>query len=214
MKIEVNNIELNYEVVGSGKPFIMIHGNGEDHYTFDELADKLKDKYQIFLIDSRCHGKSSMEVDISYDLMALDIIKFCEILGLSDIQFLGFSDGGIIGLKIAILKPDLIQKMTLCGANFDPSGIKRSMIRMLKKAYRKNKSSLIKLMLSEPKFKIEDLKNIKTNTLILAGQFDVVKYKHTLKLHSLIDNSKYFIIPRETHESYVIHSTKLLAFIH
>ncbi len=213
MNLRVNEVDLYYEIIGTGKPFIMVHGNGEDHHTFDELADILKIRYQVYLIDSRMHGKSQKNVDISFDLMAHDIINFCEKLDLKDVRFLGFSDGGIIGLKIAIEKPKLISDMILCGANYHPKGVDRNVIKHLRDAYKINKSPLIKLMLSEPKFKIKDLKKISTKTMILAGEHDVIIKKHTMKLHQFIKNSTCHILPEENHESYVMHSIKLLTYI-
>jgi pimeloyl-ACP methyl ester carboxylesterase len=58
MKIIINGIQLNYEVVGHGKPLILLHGNQENHHIFDGIKDKLAEKYELHLIDSRNHGDS------------------------------------------------------------------------------------------------------------------------------------------------------------
>ncbi len=213
MEITVNSIKLNYEVIGTGKPLIMVHGNGEDLHIFDELANEIKDFYKVYLIDSRNHGLSQKDLPISFDLMADDIIEFCKINELENVDFLGFSDGGIIGLKIAIKAPKLLNKMILCGANFHPKGVKKSFYIKLKHAYKKNKSPLIKLMLREPKFKVKDIKNISVKTVIIAGEKDLIDLNHTTKLHQLIDKSEMYILPDETHESYVMHDTKLKQFL-
>ncbi|MFA6801452.1 MAG: alpha/beta hydrolase [Acholeplasmataceae bacterium] len=213
MKISVNNIELNYKVVGFGTPLICIHGNGEDHHTFDELSDVIKTNYQVFLIDSRFHGESQKDVAINFDLMANDMTEFCKILNLENVDILGFSDGGIIGLKVAILKPDLVNKLYICGANYHPRGIKSDIFKTIKKTYIQNKSPLLKLMIKEPKFHIKDLKNIKHEVFIFAGEKDVIKYKHTLKLHHYLKNSKLYIFPNESHESYVMHEIKLAKYL-
>ena len=76
MKIKVNNIELYYEKYGTGKPIILIHGNQETHEIFDKLIEKLKSNYEVFAIDSRCHGQSENPREISYSLMCDDIIQF------------------------------------------------------------------------------------------------------------------------------------------
>lgn len=56
MKITVNNININYEIYGEGKPIILLHGNSETHHIFDVLVEKLKENYKVYAIDSRCHG--------------------------------------------------------------------------------------------------------------------------------------------------------------
>jgi pimeloyl-ACP methyl ester carboxylesterase len=213
MYIKVNNVNLYYEVIGKGKPLIMIHGNGEDHETFFELADSLKNKFKIYLIDSRNHGKSQKDLDISFDLMADDIITFCDKLMLDKVYFLGFSDGGIVGLKIAIKRPYLAYAMILCGANYKPKGVKKDFYKKIKKDFKQNKSPLLKLMISEPKFRKNDLKNIKVKIIFIAGEHDLIKQSHTMKLSRLIKDSIYYILENETHESYIMHSDKLKSYV-
>ena len=76
MKISVNGVELNYEVVGSGNPLIMVHGNSEDHTIFTEAAEVLKDHYTCYLVDTRSHGKSSKVKRLHYRDMAQDYMEF------------------------------------------------------------------------------------------------------------------------------------------
>ena len=58
MNITVNNVELYYEVVGSGAPLVMIHGNGESHEIFREAVQLLSQRFTCYLLDSRGHGQS------------------------------------------------------------------------------------------------------------------------------------------------------------
>lgn len=102
MKININNININYEVYGEGEPIILLHGNSETHHIFDVLVEKLKENYKVYAIDSRCHGDSDNPQDISYDLMTRDVIEFIKKLKIEKPILYGFSDGGIIGILIAI----------------------------------------------------------------------------------------------------------------
>lgn len=61
MNIEVNDIDIYYEVYGEGKPIILLHGNSETHEIFDRLIERLKNNYKVYAIDSRCHGKSEKQ---------------------------------------------------------------------------------------------------------------------------------------------------------
>lgn len=213
MIAHVNGIDIYYEIIGSGKPLVLLHGNGEDHHTFDELADVMKENYQVVLIDSRCHGLSEKNIEISFDLMAMDVISLLEYLNIKDVTLLGFSDGGIVGLKIATMREYLLNKLILCGVNFHPKGVKKEFYKQLKGWYKKNKSPLIKLMMKEPKFKIKDLKQITVDTTILVGEHDLIDIDHTYKLHQYIYNSSLYVLNDENHESYVMHQTKLKDFI-
>lgn len=107
MEIKVNNINIYYEEYGSGQPIILLHGNQETHEIFDKLINKLKDNYKVYSIDSRCHEKSENPKEISYNLMCDDVIQFMKALNIEKPILYGFSDGGIIGILVAIKEPNL-----------------------------------------------------------------------------------------------------------
>lgn len=209
MNINVNNLNIYYEVYGEGKPIILLHGNSETHEIFDKLIDKLKDNYKVYAIDSRCHGKSEDTIYISYNLMRDDIIGFIQKLNIEKPILYGFSDGGIIGLLIAIKEPDILSKLIVSGANLNPKGMKTVMRTFIKLVCLFSKDKLFKMMLKEPNISIEELKTIKTPTVILAGEKDVIKLKHTKQISGNIQNSKLEIIKNENHGSYIIHSDKI-----
>lgn len=209
MKILVNNVNLYYEVYGEGKPIILLHGNSETHEIFDKLIDKLKESYKVYAIDSRCHGKSEDPIDISYDIMSNDIIQFIKKLSIENPILYGFSDGGIVGLLVAIKEPNLLSKLIVSGANVTPDGIKKSDYILSKVMYFFTKNKLFKMMLNEPNITSEELKKINVPTIILAGEKDIIKYQHTKYIANNISNSTLDIIKNEKHGSYIIHSEKI-----
>lgn len=73
--IHVNGIDLYYEVHGSGMPLVMLHGNGEDHTTFSTLCAALQDRFQIYLFDTRGHGKSTPVSRVSLQRYAQDMTE-------------------------------------------------------------------------------------------------------------------------------------------
>lgn len=213
MKITVNNININYEISGKGKPIILLHGNSETHHIFDVLVEKLKENYKVYAIDSRCHGESDNPKDISYDLMASDVIELIKKLKIEKPILYGFSDGGIIGLLIAVNEPELLSKLIISGANINPEGMKKSMLHLSKIIYFFTRNKLFKMMIKEPNIKIEDLKKIKTPTVVLAGEKDVILSEHTKLIADNINGSTLEIIPNENHGSYIINSNKLYDII-
>lgn len=209
MKIKVNNVDINYEIYGNGKPIILLHGNSENYKIFDKLIEKLKSQYKVYAIDSRCHGESENTEEISYELMAADTVEFIKILKIEKPILFGFSDGGIIGLLIAIKEPTLLSKLIISGANLNPNGMKKSMLIFSKMVYFLTKNKLFRMMIEEPDIKADDLKEIKIPTHILAGQKDVIKEEHTRLIADNISNSTLEIILGENHGSYIIHSDKI-----
>lgn len=150
MIINVNNININYEVYGEGRPIILLHGNSESHKVFDKLIDCLKRDYKVYAIDSRCHGKSENAKSISYELMAQDVISFIKKLDIEKPVLYGFSDGGIVGLLIAIAEPDILSKLIISGANIHPSGLGNINLFLYKIGYLFSRNKLVKMMISEP----------------------------------------------------------------
>lgn len=212
MIAKVNGVDLYYEVIGSGDPLIMIHGNGEDHSIFDVAADKLKDRFTCYLIDSRDHGKSSKVKGLSYQSMADDIKSFIIQLGLENVSYYGFSDGGIIGLLVAS-QTDLVKRLIISGANTQPDGVKKSLILLMKLIYLFTKDQKIKMMLDEPHISDDELSRIDCDTTVIAGEKDVIRREHTEHIAKAIKGSKMMILPGEGHGSYIVKSTKIADII-
>ena len=213
MEIQVNNVRLYYEEYGSGQPIILLHGNQETHEIFDKLINKLKDNYKVYAIDSRCHGKSENPKEISYNLMCDDIIDFIKKLNIEKPILYGFSDGGIIGLLIAIKETNLLSNLIISGANITPDVFTFFDNLITKLFYFFTRSKYIKMMLDEPNIPLEDLHKITIPVHVLAGEKDVIKYEHTKLIADNISNSTIEIIKGEKHGSYIIHSNKIYEII-
>jgi len=209
----VNNVNIYYEVSGEGTPIILLHGNQETHKVFDKLIEKLSFNYKVYAIDSRCHGKSENSKEISYELMRDDIICFIKELKLEKPILYGFSDGGIVGLMIAIKEPAILSKLIVSGPNLYPGGMKNSMLVYSKIGYFFTKNKLFKMMLDEPDISCEELRRIETPTVILAGENDIVRTEHTKLIADNIKDSTLEIVKGENHGSYIVHKEKIYDII-
>lgn len=213
MFITVNGVTLFYEKQGEGSPILLLHGNGENHTIFQETAALLSQTHTVYLPDSRGHGKSSKVKTLSYTDMATDIALFIQSLSLKNPILYGFSDGGIIGLLIAIRYPNLLSKLMISGANTHPHGLGWIFLCKTKLQYFFTRNPNDRLMAYEPNITDRDLSSISIPTLVLAGEHDVIKKSHTRRIAQCIPNSTLHILPGETHESYVIHTEKLYEYI-
>lgn len=213
MNIRVNNVELYYEVVGSGEPLVMIHGNSETHQIFDKAAEILSKHFTCYLLDSRGHGQSQKVTEFHYEDMAEDVYQFIQALELQNVTYYGFSDGGIIGLLLASKHPRLLAKMIVSGANTRPDAVKKWIGVMFKIINRIHRSPLFELMLKEPHITKEQLASIETPTLVLAGSKDLVVEEDTRFIASSIPNASLKILDGEGHESYIVHKTKVAELI-
>ena len=213
MDILVNNVKLYYEVYGEGQPIILLHGNQETHEIFDKLINKLKDNYKVYAIDSRCHGKSENPIDITYNLMCDDIIESIKKLKIDKPILYGFSDGGIVGILMSIKEPQILSKLIVSGANITPDVLTPFFALITKIMYFFTRSKYIKMMLNEPNIKLNELNRIKIPVVVLAGEKDIIKYKHSKLIADNIPNSILEIVNKENHGSYIIHSDKIYEII-
>ncbi|MEG2080442.1 MAG: alpha/beta hydrolase [Oscillospiraceae bacterium] len=213
MIISVNGIKLFYEKKGEGTPIILVHGNSENHTIFDTLSNSLSKEHTVYLIDSRDHGQSCKVKNLYYVDMAEDIFEFSKALSLDKPAFLGFSDGGIVGLLFAIKYPSMLSHLIICGANTNPKGMKKKPLFFMKLGYFFSRNNKLKMMLTQPDIKNGDLNKIKTKTLVLAGSDDLILENHTKNIAENIKNSTLKILKKETHSSYVVNSNKLFDIV-
>ena len=205
---KVNGITLYYEVTGEGTPLLMVHGNSESHEIFDAAIPELSKTHRIYAVDSRCHGKSTKTDEIGYEIMASDLIALIHALGLRKPVFYGFSDGGILGLLIALREPELLGKLIVSGANLNPKGLNlRTRLFALPVALTGNR--LFRMMLREPDIRPSELQKISVPTVVLAGEHDMVRSAHTELIAKSIPGAVLEILPGEHHGSYIVHSEKL-----
>ncbi|MCD7808880.1 MAG: alpha/beta hydrolase [Erysipelotrichaceae bacterium] len=196
-------MKVNYEIVGEGFPIVMLHGNGENHHEFDQLVEDLKD-YQCILIDSSYDGQ------ISYQKLCDDVVEVVDALGLETYDVIGFSDGGIIALMLA-MQQDKVSHIITLGANTNPHMIKtffyiQSILRLVCLIpfclYQKNARrsfKLTKMMLTEPHFTYDSLKEVKIPALIMAGEYDLIKESDTKNIAEALPYSVLKIIPHGNH---------------
>lgn len=212
MTIKVNGVELYYEVIGSGDPLIMVHGNSENHTIFKEAAEVLKNHYTCYLVDTRSHGKSTKVKPLHYRDMAQDYIDFIKALNLKKVTFFGFSDGGILGLLIA-MQTDLIETLIISGANTYPGAVTGRTAKIMKLIYNVTRSDKFRLMLTEPDISAEDLQKIQCKTFVLAGSNDAISQDNTDFIAANIPNSVEMILDGESHTSHIVHNTKIADII-
>lgn len=214
MNITANNISLFYEKIGTGEPVLLLHGNGEDHHIFDPLTKKLAEEYTVYAIDSRCHGKSQKEVELSYQAMAQDVACFIQELKLAPVRLVGFSDGAIVGLLLAMQYPTFIKQMALLGINLSPQDFTDENYAYLENLYTKTKDPLIKLMLEEPNISLQQASTVKTPTLLLAGENDLFKPETFANLEKAMPNATLQILSNHQHDTYLVNTDFLFTTLH
>jgi pimeloyl-ACP methyl ester carboxylesterase len=203
---DVNRIKLYYEIYGEGQPLLVLHGNGGSIDNATTHYPELIKKYKVIAIDNRGQGRSTdTDKPMTYDLMASDIKLLLDQLGIDSVYIWGQSDGAILGLLLAMDYPKKVKKVLAFGANIQPdsnaifSYAINSDAKNIKTETDEKKRKLLILMRDYPNFPFSKLGQIKAQVLIMAGDRDVIRPEHTLKLFQHIPNAQMCIIPGSTH---------------
>jgi pimeloyl-ACP methyl ester carboxylesterase len=120
----VNGIEMYYAVYGAGDPVLLIHGGlGHADIWSAQVADLMTD-HKVIVADSRGHGRSTRTADpYGYDLMASDYLALLDHLGIARADVVGWSDGGIIAIDIALHHPERLDGVFAQAANVTTDGV-------------------------------------------------------------------------------------------
>jgi len=216
----VNGIELHYSVFGSGPPVLLIHGGlGYSDVWGAQVADLSKD-HTVIVADSRGHGRSTRNAEpYSYDLMSSDYLDLLDYLKIDKTAIVGWSDGGIIGLDIAIHHPERLTKLFAQAANSKVDGViptvmeNKTFAAYIEKAgevYKKISptpteydafvTQISGMWASQPNWSDDDLKKITTQTAIVLGDHDeAISREHTDYLAKTIPGAKLIILKEASH---------------
>jgi pimeloyl-ACP methyl ester carboxylesterase len=204
MIVNVSGTALFYERSGAGSPIILLHGNGEDHHIFDKLSAKLENDFTVYSADSRNHGQSEKTDDYSYYTMAEDIYGFIEVLKLGRVDLIGFSDGAIISLILAMNHGETVNKMALLGVNLKPDDFTEKSYQFVKDTYEKTKDPLFKLMLEEPNIELDAVRGVNVPILLIAAENDIYKPETFTNLVSALPDARLKIMDGHEHDSYIV----------
>jgi len=212
---KIRGFNMYYETYGAGAPLLMIHGNGGSISNFMYQIPYFSKGYKVIVADSRAQGKSVDTRDsLSYEMMADDFNALLDTLHLDSCYVIGWSDGGIDGLLLAMRHPDKVKKLAVTGANLWPDTTavdpiiydwamkyNASFEKLKQTPEIRNNSKVAHLLSYEPHITTGQLKKIQCPTLVIGGDHDVILTKHTLLIAESIPRSYLWIVPNSGHST-------------
>jgi pimeloyl-ACP methyl ester carboxylesterase len=219
----VNGIKIWYATFGHGAPVILLHGGLANSNYWGKLVPALAGHYRVIVMDSRGHGRSSRDAQpYGYDLMASDVTALMDYLKIKKAALVGWSDGAIIGLDIALHHPERLTKLFAFAANSDPSAVKdvehdpvfSAFIARARKESEKLSptpteydaflAQITKMWETQPHWTADDLHTIKVPTWIVDADHDeAIKRENTLFMADNIPGSGLLIQPEVSHFSFI-----------
>lgn len=212
--------DIYFTVRGEGPPLLLLHG-GAGHLGHWALQTPIfSESYRVISIDSRGHGRSTRTAaPITYHRMAADVLAVMDALSIERASIVGWSDGGNIGIDIAINNPKRINRLFAFGSNYDPAGLdenagkSQTVIDFMARAevdyaahsktpdeFDAFMAQLTAMWSTEPKFSQEELVSISTPVMICAGQLEeVITERHTRELAAMIPEARLLILQGSSH---------------
>jgi pimeloyl-ACP methyl ester carboxylesterase len=228
-----------FSTYGAGPPVVLLHGGlANQRYWGDQVPALVKAHYRVVLIDSRGHGRSSRDGRAyTYELMASDVVAVMNVLHLRKAAVVGWSDGAIIGLVMALKDPDRVTRVFAFAANMDPSGVKSGVdnnptfaafetqaaaeyasLNPAPTDFVDFQAAIEQMWAKEPNYTVADLAKIATPVAIAGGDHDeAIKREHTEYLARSIPGAKLIIFADASHFAFLqqpdAFNAAMLAFL-
>jgi pimeloyl-ACP methyl ester carboxylesterase len=221
---QIGEVNTWYDVQGAGDSLVLFHGGLSTNDTWAAQLPDFAARFRVVAPERRGHGHTAdREGPLSYDLMAQDMIGFLETVVGGPAHIVGWSDGGIIGLIVAMDRPDLVRKLIVISANFDTSGgvpgaleeilsmtADSDDLAMFRAAYEAATpdgpehwpvafAKFQALVSTQPNIAVAELGRISAPTLVLAGDDDMISLEHTIALYRAIPKSELALVPGASH---------------
>lgn len=216
----VNDIQMYYAEYGEGDPILFIHGGlGSADVWGHQVADFAKD-HRVIVADSRGHGRSTRSAQpFGYDLMTSDYVALLDYLKLDKVTLVGWSDGGIIGIDMAMKNPEKLKGVIAQAANVTTDGVKSDVMKnktfndyidVAGETYKKLSptpneydafvNQISAMWGSQPAWTADDLGKIKVPVTLAIGDHDeAVKLDHTEMMAKEIPGAKLVILRDASH---------------
>ena len=216
----VNGIQLYYATAGEGEPVVLLHGGLANSDYWGKQVAALAKHHKVIVVDSRGHGRGTRDSrPYSYDLMSDDVVALLDHLKIAKADIVGWSDGGIIGIDLAIRHPTRVNRIFSFAPNTKTSGVKpdteknpvfASYIERAGNEYRKLSKTpdqydafveqISHMWGTQPNWSDEDLKKITAPVVIVDGDHDeAIVREHLEYIANTIPNAGLLILPNTSH---------------
>jgi pimeloyl-ACP methyl ester carboxylesterase len=218
---DLHGFRMYTETYGDGPPVLLIHGNGGDISTFSHNIPELAKHFRVIAADSRSQGKSpDPDHPLTFETMADDFSDLLDVMHVDSANVVGWSDGGINALLLAIRHPEKVKQLVSTGANLWPdadafrAGIWDDDYAQFKSMQgknpptdqEKNDRKLFMLDWQQPHISLAELHKIQCPCLIVCGDHDLISISHTLLIFQNILHANLWVVPNSGHATLVEHA--------
>ena len=211
-----------YAEYGSGDPLVYLHGGFSSSSELAPVRDAYAARFHVFTPDRRGHGRTpDVPGPFSYELFAADAIAFLEEVVGGPAHLVGFSDGAIVALQVALARPDLVRRQALISGQFHQSGllpvffhgsdaVAQLSASPMAAAYAEESpdgaehfavvaAKGIENALTGPTLRAGQLAGVSARTLVMSGDDDAVSLEHTVEMYRSLPDAELAVVPGTSH---------------
>jgi pimeloyl-ACP methyl ester carboxylesterase len=219
---DIRGMRMYCETYGSSGPAVlMIHGNGGSIAAFAQNIPYFAGKYRVIVADSRSQGRSRDDgKELTFEMMADDYAALLDALHVDSAYVIGWSDGGITALLLAMRHPEKVIRLAATGANIRPDAsafapglwedgrktYERDRAKVWATEQEKNDWKLFLLDWREPNIPDAALRAVKCPALIICGDHDVISLEHTLEIYRSLPHAALWVVPHSGHATLQEHT--------
>ncbi|WP_158795397.1 alpha/beta fold hydrolase [Pedobacter sp. L105] len=224
----IRGFKMYCETYGTGKPMLMIHGNEGSIKTFAGIIPYFSDHYQVIVADGRSQGNSYDSKDsLSFEMMADDYAALLDTLHIDSAYIIGWSDGGINALLMAMRHPEKVKKIAASGPNLWPDSTaidpkiweeenKKYTLTVnnpRKTAQEKEDWKFFMLDWDQPHITLSSLHHIKCPVLVMGGDHDMIRKDHLTAIYKNIPQANLWILDNSGHGTLFEHRWKFEHYV-
>jgi pimeloyl-ACP methyl ester carboxylesterase len=210
-RVTIHGHKIFYAVRGSGPTVVFLHGGGDSgEHSFSHQLDVFSEHHHIVAPDQVGQGRTpEVPGPLSYTAMMDDTAALLKLLNLQHVDIVGFSDGGILALMLAIRHPELVRRLVISGVNIAPEGLRPEDLEELRATQipkpKTLDEKLARLWLTSPtesELNVPQLAKIAQPVLIISGDRDAITLEHTLTIFHALPDAELCVLPGTDHATF------------
>ncbi|MTD17155.1 alpha/beta fold hydrolase [Nakamurella sp. YIM 132087] len=212
----LSTVDLSFSTRGTGRPLLMLHPGGVDSRALDPLVSQLESDYRVLTPDQRAHGRTpDAPGPLDFELMAADTVALIEREYDAPVDLLGYSDGAIVALTVAVRRPDLVRSLVFACAVFHRDGWRPGVLdgeppEFFRDLYAEVSpdgrdhwpevvAKMAEMHARQPDLTVDDLARLTMPVLVVSGDDDEIEFGHLIAMFEALPDGELAVVPRATH---------------
>lgn len=211
-----------YAEYGAGEPLVYLHGGFSSSREFEHVRDAYAARFHVFTPDRRGHGHTpDVPGPFTYEVYGADAAAFLDEVVGGPAHLVGYSDGAIAALHVALTRPDLVRRMVLISGQFHQKGLMPAFFHgpdavaelegtPLAASYAEQSpdgpdhfrvvaTKIVENALTGPTLAAEQLAGVAARTLVVSGDDDAVTLEHTIEMYRSLPRAELAVVPGTSH---------------